>query len=94
MADWDYNYRPYPGWNVPMPNNNTEACTTETDIYCYRSCEKLGRCGQCAWTTCYDDILFMKAMLATIKEELCVNDDLIYVAGCSNGGLFTYYLTQ
>lgn len=94
MGDWEWRFAPYPGWNVPMPKNNTESCSPQTDTYCYDSCNSIGTCGQCSWTTCYDDVAFMRSMLSKIKDELCIDTNHIYIAGCSNGGIFTHYLSQ
>lgn len=92
--DWFWDGTNWPGWNVPMPNNNTEACTPWTNIYCYFSCQALGECGQCAWSTCYDDVFFMRKLIEKVKDELCIDDEHVYIAGCSNGGIFSYYLSQ
>lgn len=94
MADYQLEGKPYPGWNVPISNTNTGQCTPKTETMCYDSCRALGRCGKCAWTTCYDDLLFMRTLVSKVKDELCINDSRVYLAGCSNGGMFTYYLSQ
>lgn len=93
MPDYERLFRPYPGWNVPFKPGDTFICEPDTDSMCYDSCKSLGKCEQCSWTTCYNDLLFMRKLVEHIKENLCIDDDLIFLAGCSNGGIFTYYLS-
>lgn len=66
----------------------------DTGSMCYDSCKSLGKCERCSWTTCYDDLLFMKSLVQTLKSELCIDDERVFLSGCSNGGIFTYYLSQ
>ena len=52
------------GWNVGTAGDN-KTCTKQAaaqqpaQVDCYASCQKLGRCGRCNWstlsTTCFDD---------------------------------------
>lgn len=65
-----------------------------TSSMCYDSCNTLGKCERCSWTTCYDDVLFMKTLVAQLKNDYCIDDEKVFVAGCSNGGIFSYYLSQ
>lgn len=46
-----------------------------------------GTCGQCGWTSCYDDIGFLKFLVATVRDELRVDAGEFFVSGFSNGAM-------
>lgn len=94
MGDYKSWGRAYPGWNVPFTPGDTSICMEGTGAMCYDSCKQLGKCEQCSWTTCYDDLLFMKNLVFYLTSYLCIDDDKVFVAGTSNGGIFSYYLSQ
>ena len=45
----------------------------------------------CDWTSCYDDVAFVRAMVNYVKENYCVDDASVHMTGFSNGGMFLYY---
>ena len=62
---------------------------------CYASCQnRPKKCRDtCDWTTCVDDVGFIKALLVWIEHAFCVDPDRIYLVGFSNGAMLTYDLT-
>ena len=95
------------GWNVLgqnaslKPTCSSEAWSTPDGCgctCCYESCMKLGKCkkdnepGYCGWSTCHDDVAFIKVLLATVISEYSVDTAAIFVTGASNGGMFVNYL--
>jgi len=60
-------------------------CTSDADrAPCPPEC---GNCGQCGWTSCYDDVGFLKALTSAVTTSFSVNADRLYVAGFSNGAM-------
>lgn len=60
-------------------------CTPEATAYpCPPEC---GSCGKCGWTSCHDDVGFLKALLLRIASDLRVDPDRFYVSGFSNGAM-------
>lgn len=84
----------YQGWNVPFEAGDTAICESNTTALCYKSCEQLQKCEKCSWAPCYDDLLFMKDLVRHVKEELCIDEDRVYLSGFGSGGMFAYYLSQ
>lgn len=94
------------GWNVGSAGDETTCVTrdqietgkfanvTESPYSCYRSCVKLNKCGRCNWSTCHDDIAFVKALIVQLSADYCIDLSRIYVGGESNGGMLTHYLSQ
>lgn len=80
-------------WNVGDANH-TFTCTRKTQPSCYKSCKKLKMCSRCNCFTCVDDVHFVKHLINKMKEDYCVDQSKIYIAGASNGGMFTYYLVS
>jgi len=82
-------------WNVPNKPNDTSFCMPDTEITaCYDSCQKLNLCTVCSWTTCYNDVEFVDALMEYLNENLCLNSSDIHISGSSNGAMFVYYLTS
>ena len=44
----------------------------------------------CFWSTCADDVGFVKAIVATVAEKACVDRSRIFGYGESNGGMLLY----
>merc|ERR1712117_848863 len=42
-------------------------------------------------TACYDDTVFMRAMVDYVNDKYCLDMDSIHLTGYSNGGMFSYY---
>ena len=67
---------------------NGEICSLEADIYPkYPNCSKGGRC---SWTSCNDDLGFIKKIIDQVKEDHKIRD--IYLLGMSNGGMMAQAL--
>jgi len=88
------------GWNVGT-SGDEETCLTErwmgmkpTEYSCYSSCLKLKQCGRCNWSTCRNDIAFIKAILSKVTNEYCVDLSRMYFAGQSNGGMLTHHVSH
>ena len=45
----------------------------------------------CDWTSCYDDVAFVRAMVDYVKDNYCVDAGSVHMTGFSNGGMFLYY---
>jgi polyhydroxybutyrate depolymerase len=45
--------------------------------------------GRCCGSTA-DDIGFIKAIIATLKQQVCIDPKRVYATGCSAGGAMTY----
>ena len=50
----------------------------------------VGRCCSTAQSQNVDDVGFVRAMVAKLQTELCVDPKRIYATGCSNGGGMAY----
>lgn len=46
-----------------------------------------GTCGECGWTSCHDDVGFLKALVARIALDFSVDSNRVYVSGFSNGAM-------
>ena len=67
---------------------NGEICAIDADIYPqYPNCNAGGRC---AWTSCSDDLGFIKKIIDRAKEDHKIRD--IYLLGMSNGGMMAQAL--
>lgn len=51
-----------------------------------------GDCCGTAWTDSVDDVAFVKALLAKIEGDWCVDPKRVYAAGFSNGGFLSHRL--
>jgi polyhydroxybutyrate depolymerase len=51
-----------------------------------------GDCCGDSWTGGVDDVAYVKALLAELSAEYCVDPKRIYATGFSNGGFFSYRL--
>jgi len=48
----------------------------------------------CYWTTCLDSVAQIEALLDVIEQDYCVDRSMVWVTGCSNGGMFLYELAK
>ena len=78
-------------WSVKA-EGRTDVCTSECTPTVFTSCHTVDRISPCNWATCYDDVFFVKQLLATLKAELQIDDQHIYATGPSNGGMLADYL--
>ncbi|MDJ0749158.1 MAG: PHB depolymerase family esterase [Woeseiaceae bacterium] len=46
-----------------------------------------GNCGRCGWTSCNDDVGFLKSLVDEVIERWSVDNKRVYVAGFSNGAM-------
>ena len=69
---------------------NGETCAVDAVVYAkYENC--IGtNAGRCAWTSCGDDIGFIKDIILSVKDKFDIDD--IYVVGMSNGGKMAHAL--
>ena len=51
-----------------------------------------GRCCGDAYDQNVDDVGFIREVIATLKEQACVDSKRVYATGCSNGGGMSYRL--
>lgn len=60
-------------------------CTLDAQEYpCPPEC---GRCGECGWASCHDDVGFLQKLLTRVAADFSVDNDRIYVSGFSNGAM-------
>lgn len=92
--------RGFTSWNgagTTGSDDQRQSCDASAQPYnyCYDSCQtKFGSCHRCDWTTCYDDIGFVRSLVAAVEDKFCVDRRRLYAYGCSNGGIFTHALAQ
>ncbi|MGB5630104.1 MAG: PHB depolymerase family esterase [Woeseiaceae bacterium] len=60
-------------------------CTPDRDkVPCPPEC---GVCGECAWTSCNDDVGFLRALAGAVTTAYAVDAGRLYVSGFSNGAM-------
>lgn len=65
-------------------------CTADRDRYpCPPEC---GECNHCAWTSCHDDVGFIRKMLDAVQSEFQTDSRRYYLLGVSNGGMMALRL--
>lgn len=89
------------GVNPAVTGDSEAICdaTLSTGItpdYRYPSCVDKGIAkNTCAWTQCQQsDVDFVVALVAEAGKNLCVDRDLVFATGGSNGGMFAWELGQ
>eukprot|EP00928_Gymnodinium_smaydae_P044305 TRINITY_DN29562_c0_g1_i1.p1 TRINITY_DN29562_c0_g1~~TRINITY_DN29562_c0_g1_i1.p1 ORF type:complete len:397 (-),score=41.78 TRINITY_DN29562_c0_g1_i1:83-1273(-) len=84
------------GWNVGTAGDEQTCIPSIVGIFadCYASCRLRGRCGDCNWSGCYDEILFIRTLIEKVADVLCIDMTRLYLTGESNGGMLTHYLAQ
>ncbi|MFT5483191.1 MAG: polyhydroxybutyrate depolymerase [Halieaceae bacterium] len=71
--------------NLAPAKDGPEHCTVDRDPYpCPAEC---GQCSRCAWTSCYDDVGFLNAVLDKVEAEFSTDTKRYYMLGVSNGGM-------
>lgn len=81
------------GWGTKDRHFADSTCYPSTITTCYDTCNSLGMCSPCAWSTCADDGLFIQTLVQKMKDEFCVDLRHVWANGASNGGMVIYYLT-
>ena len=61
-------------------------------VECYDSCPLCDEMYSCDWTSCYDDLGFVRTLIDMIKQDWCIDEAQIHMSGYSNGGMFSYYV--
>ncbi len=46
-----------------------------------------GNCGQCGWSSCNDDVGFLKTLIGVMSARFSVDADRFFVSGFSNGAM-------
>ncbi len=58
-------------------------CSVDAETFpCPPEC---GSCGNCGWSSCYDDIGFLRALVSQIVTDFSIDQREIFVSGFSNG---------
>ena len=71
-----------------IDTSNGEICAIDAEIYPkYPGCDNRGRC---SWTSCTDDIGFIKKIIYEVLKEHDIEN--IYLVGMSNGGMMAQSL--
>jgi len=85
------------GGSASSPGPKGPTCTTTVRSYCDKYSNSGCDCSNadnCWWTTCFDSVQQTLAILDEVEQNLCVDLDQIWAAGCSNGGMFTFELAS
>ena len=59
----------------------------EREFPCPPEC---GTCGNCGWTSCYDDVGFLRSLIDTVATQFAIDRDSFFVSGFSNGAMMTH----
>ncbi|MDH3768951.1 MAG: hypothetical protein OES99_10930, partial [Gammaproteobacteria bacterium] len=70
-----------PKWDGANGNSNTFGASFDGDYTCY-------------WTTCLDSVAQIEALLNELESLYCIDRSMVWVSGCSNGGMFVYELAK
>ena len=81
-------------WNVPGGNKSKgpmgPLCTADSFQYpCPPEC---GSCGHCHWTSCHDDIGFMRQLMQEIQAVFNSDASRQFLTGFSNGSMMSQVL--
>jgi polyhydroxybutyrate depolymerase len=49
-----------------------------------------GTCGKCGWTSCNDDVGFLRQLVATVTNDFKIDSDSFFVSGFSNGAMMAH----
>lgn len=82
------------GWNCGTAADDTTCANNATGVHCHSSCVLLGKCGRCNWSTCYDDVAFVLALIDLLGRNLCLDLGQVHGYGESNGAMLVHYLAQ
>ena len=78
-------------WSVKA-EGRTDVCTEACVPTYMKSCDITGTKSRCNWATCYDDVHFVRELLAELQRTHAIDAARMYSTGASNGGLMTDYL--
>lgn len=84
------------GWNVGTAGDEQTCIPLIVGLFadCYASCRARGRCGDCNWSGCFDEKLFVRSVISAVSSVMCIDESRIYLTGESNGGMLAHYLVQ
>jgi len=90
----DYSDADGVSWNV-LHGGRTDVCDGKrADEYEYTSCKTAGQTGPCNCYTCYDDVKMFSDLMTGLMGELCIDENLVFATGGSNGAMFLYPLAS
>lgn len=96
--DNNYNSWTFRGSSTGIGGDGEKICSGATTNYAYASCGPVGEGvaqNGCSWTQCQtDDAQFVGALIDHIGEMACIDMDRVFMAGGSNGGMFTWDMGQ
>lgn len=79
-------------WNSLSAGRLDVCDTKKAEEWEYTSCKTTKQQGACNCYTCYDDVKFFSDLMTSLSSELCIDEELVFAAGSSNGGIFMYTL--
>jgi len=81
-------------WNDLAANR----ASADTGLHClaghavYPCPPECDDCGECGWTSCYDDLGFLRKVLDEVAADAAVDTSRFYLLGVSNGGMMALTL--
>ena len=76
--------------NCPSPYaTNVSGCDDGASM----GCSNWAGNGNCNWCGCSDDESFIRSLVADVKNKLCVDEAQVVMAGMSQGGMFTSWVS-
>lgn len=86
----------FTSWNVGAKHDDTicDPAVVKDSGYpaCMESCKS--GCGACDWSTCHDDVEFVRSMLDYLDAHACIDTTKLFLYGESNGAMLVYHLLQ
>jgi len=64
------------------------------EIRCYDSCPNCDASNSCDWTSCHDDVAFLRQIITYVQHNLCLDITSVHQSGISNGGMFSYFMAS
>lgn len=96
--DKNYNSWTFRGSATGIGGDGTPICSGAETNYAYASCGPVGQGiaqNGCSWTQCQtDDAAFVMDLIAEVGRSACIDMDRVFMAGGSNGGMFTWDMGQ
>eukprot|EP00036_Acanthoecidae_sp_10tr_P010083 CAMPEP_0182919362 /NCGR_PEP_ID=MMETSP0105_2-20130417/2660_1 /TAXON_ID=81532 ORGANISM="Acanthoeca-like sp., Strain 10tr" /NCGR_SAMPLE_ID=MMETSP0105_2 /ASSEMBLY_ACC=CAM_ASM_000205 /LENGTH=437 /DNA_ID=CAMNT_0025056529 /DNA_START=172 /DNA_END=1485 /DNA_ORIENTATION=- len=88
---------PWNSWNgsgaTTSPGVEGHTCVRKSG-FCYESCRtQSGNCDNpCDWASCSNDLGYIEALLDYLERHFCIDLDMFYATGFSNGGIFSWQI--
>ena len=67
---------------TPSPGGELHCTEDRLKFPCPPEC---GSCNRCAWTSCHDDLGFLRRVLDQVEKQYPVDSSRVYIVGNSNG---------